>query len=129
MDDLTTRILREINKGDATFANLEDLPGFGGGEAALMSQNCAGIMYWAGMSHEGCDGLLNLHSEGLWHMHHISPLAYVIDGRILKLPLAKKLRPYKQPHWLPAVLKPGLNCPNSICSKTIMKGQFQGVAG
>ena len=32
------------------------------------------------------------------------PLVYLVDGKILALPLAKSLRHYKQPHWLPVVL-------------------------
>ena len=33
-------------------------------------------------------------------------LTYAIDGQILQLPLAKRVRPYKKPHWLPVVMHP-----------------------
>lgn len=32
------------------------------------------------------------------------PLVYLVDGKVLTLPLAKSLRHYKKPHWLPVVL-------------------------
>ena len=33
-------------------------------------------------------------------------LVYLADGRVPNMPIAKRLHPYQEPHWLPVTLRP-----------------------
>lgn len=123
MTDLITLILREIDKGDASFADLAAIPDFNG-SLSLVSQDCPNIVYWSNVSHDAAHALLQLQGDGLWHFHPTNLLVYAIGGHIMRLPIAKRMRPYKMPHWFPVILLPGLNCGDRKCPRTAMKSRF-----
>lgn len=58
------------------------------------------------MTDEACRALTELLDEQVIHMVPAQFLTYLIDGATLTLPLAKSTVDYKQPHWLPVVLRP-----------------------
>jgi hypothetical protein len=76
------------------------------GDIELSFEAVNGVL-WAGMSQAFADALELLRSQGRVHVHGTSPLVYLIDGGMLRLPVAK--RPpkggYKQPHWVPVCLR------------------------
>ncbi len=65
------------------------------------------IVLWSGLSIELVDAILGLlHAEELF-LHPTTMLTYLGDGWLLNLPLAKRpsASGYKQPRWLPCVLR------------------------
>jgi hypothetical protein len=40
-------------------------------------------------------------------MEHVPVLVYVADGALPDLPVARTLRRYKRPHWLPVAFRRG----------------------
>lgn len=95
---------------NVSFAELDQLTGFrdreNGFEIGWRSQN---IVFWSGISEEGCDALDAALDADLIHYHPTSAFIYLLDGTMPQLPVAKQVRTYKQPHWLPVVLKLGPN--------------------
>jgi hypothetical protein len=59
------------------------------------------IVAWIGVSQECIHALQDLLLNEQISLHSTQPLTYLIDGCALKLPLAKSVRQYKKPHWLP----------------------------
>lgn len=66
------------------------------------------IVLWAGMSPEYVEVVESLRSSGRVILDAGSPLAYLVDGGALRLPIAK--RPpkagYREPHWAPVFFRP-----------------------
>jgi hypothetical protein len=65
------------------------------------------VVLWSGISPAAADALKLLLEAGECHFRPTSALTYLCDGMMLKLPLVKRSRHYKTPHWCPCVLKPG----------------------
>jgi hypothetical protein len=67
------------------------------------------IVFWSGVSKELHEAIREAIVSGRIHAAPTVPLTYMIDGRMLDLPIAK--RPpksgYKQTRWLPVVFNPG----------------------
>ena len=66
------------------------------------------IIIWAGMSKEFIDIMEQVRVRGNVSIDGTSYFVYLCDGGVLRLPIAKrpsKKRPYKTPHWAPAVLR------------------------
>lgn len=63
------------------------------------------VILWAGMSPEFVEAVLGL--RGRAEPEPCDMLVYLIDGRLLSLPLAKRIpkHGYKEPHWVPAVFR------------------------
>jgi hypothetical protein len=62
------------------------------------------LYVWAGVSDDFSDAY-----RELWDGHEIkgcptTAMIYYIDGQTLTLPVAKKYRPYKKPHWYPIAI-------------------------
>jgi len=74
------------------------------------------IVFWAGMTAEAAEVLRELVHEGLIIMLPTSPWTYLIDGRSLRLPVAKRAasHAYKTPHWAPVVFRPPERVPVKI---------------
>jgi hypothetical protein len=87
-----------------TFAELSRLEGFSGDREVEMRPNC---LLWTGVSEEAAQALLGLIKEQRVHFHPTTSLTYLIDGTMLRLPLARSVREYKKPHWLPVVINRG----------------------
>ena len=64
---------------------------------------------WVGFTEEFYKVIQELMKEQAIHMVPASYMSYMIDGCMLRLPLAKSAKGYKKPHWLPVVFRPGPN--------------------
>lgn len=103
---LKQRILDYVRATDhVSFAELGNhFEGFTGGDHALCKAH--NIILWAGMTEEAVQAMMSLLTEKLITPHPSSQLVYLIDGRSLTLPIVKRVRKYKNPHWLPVTLRP-----------------------
>jgi hypothetical protein len=73
--------------------------------AILPAENCC---LWAGCSEELAAAIGRLvSSDSPVRMVGTSSLTYRLDGQSLRLPIAKKIRPYKELRWLPVCFRPG----------------------
>jgi hypothetical protein len=76
------------------------------GEWAIELPGYHNIIMWGGMSKEFIDIMGAVQKTGQIECAPTSPLTYIADGRMMRMPLAKQLRQYKELHWLPVVLNP-----------------------
>jgi hypothetical protein len=56
---------------------------------------------WHGVSQEGLDAINMLLEQGLIVCRSTNPLVYLIDGALLRYPIARRWKSYKKPHWMP----------------------------
>jgi len=61
------------------------------------------LFYWINASESFVKALGELIADQTLKVKAVSPLIYAIDGLTLQLPIAKRLRKYQKPHWLPVV--------------------------
>lgn len=102
--------IRALLQGDdnISFAELRQLDGFPGKFSyEIADPPAANIVLWIGVSEEAIDALNELASVGEIHFWPTSPLVYLCDGALLKLPVARGVRRYAKPHWLPAMVRRG----------------------
>jgi hypothetical protein len=101
--------VREYIKGrnNVSWAELMRLKGFKGDREIRHTQ--LNIVEWSGVSEAALDIMDKLLSEGFCHRYPTSTLVYLMDGRMLRLPLAHRppKNGYKEPHWLPVVFRLG----------------------
>ena len=91
-----------------TFVEMEDtLDEQDRGDSVLFLGGYENILLWHGLSKELCKEIEEAIASGLLVPHPTSLITYMIDGCHLNLPLAKQLRKYKEPHWLPVCFEPG----------------------
>jgi hypothetical protein len=108
LEDAAVAYVRE--RDWVTFTELQQrLAGFMPleGTMSLELHDCPNAVLWAGMSEELTDllhGLLRGKRLFLWPC---STLCYLVDGGVLTLPLAKRLRPggFAKPRWVVAALR------------------------
>ena len=101
---LRTAILNLVcEKKSVSMIEIMRLPGTEGEFTFEAFNNC---IIWDSISQEGLEAISSLMWGNLIEPHGASVLIYLIDGGHLKLPLAKKERAYKHPHWLPIVFEP-----------------------
>ena len=101
MSPMAEQILAMVtNKGNVSFAELERIEGFGGGdlEMCIPGHN---LVMWQGLTSEAGDALEELRE--LIHPKPTSVLVYLIDGKVPHLPVVKSGRRYKKPHWAPLI--------------------------
>lgn len=111
MTDLYDLAVEHIRTHDYTtiaeivrIAEEADIPAEGG-IAVLAAENCC---LWAGCSEELAAAIERLVSSASpVRMVGASSLTYLLDGQSLRLPIAKKIRPYKKLRWLPVCFRPG----------------------
>jgi hypothetical protein len=60
------------------------------------------VVMWVGLSKEGADVIKKFIAEQ--RVEACEWMAYLIDGSMLSLPIVKRNRTYKKPHWLPIKL-------------------------
>jgi len=102
MRDLILRFVHE--QPGATFVELcREIPGFSG-KFKSTAGDYPNIVLWENVSAEAIDVLTQLEADGKIRFKPTVPLTYMADGEILRLPIAKGLKEYKSPHWLPVVL-------------------------
>lgn len=106
IDRIAAAIVEEMKfNNHVSFAELENkIEGFGGNWAFEIPER--GIVFWF-VSHAAADALNRLKAAGVFHFAPTVFLVYMADGRCLDLPIAKKVGPYKQPHWAPVTLVRG----------------------
>ncbi len=73
------------------------------GEKALYPTGFENIVLWAHVSPEFSAIITKLLREERIYAHASSVFIYMVDGRIPRLPVAKQMRQYKNPHRLPVV--------------------------
>ncbi len=102
-----------VRSGDASFAELEQLLRKRGvdtkGQFAIHPDGKPNTILWAGLSKEASRIMRAVMAWPGFDIHVTDMLVYAIDGLIPGgLPLAKRNqeRDYKQPRWLPTVIKP-----------------------
>lgn len=92
-------IINCISKGGVSFVELmREVPGFRGDNRMINAKN---MVYWDGISDEAAQTLLDLQNENIIEKTPCHPVIYVCDGGGMNLPLVKRDRTYKKPHWLP----------------------------
>jgi|AGTN01.1.fsa_nt_gi hypothetical protein len=76
------------------------------GEYAIYLDNkgSSNMLIWTGMSEELSMAIQELVAEQKIEHLPCSAVVYGLDGRILALPVATKIKKYTTPHWLPCVL-------------------------
>ena len=99
-----------LSRRSVSFVELEKgIEGFAGEKAMILhGDGYDNIVLWDGVSEEAAAALDELRSDGRIHFTPTNVLVYLIDGIVPDLPIAKSRRKYKKPHWLPAVLNPGM---------------------
>lgn len=84
-----------------TFVELEHhVDGFSGDMELFIMDN---IVLWQGISTEAMEAISELMKAKLIKPDPANPLVYVIDGKVIDLPLVKNNVNYKKPRWLPVV--------------------------
>lgn len=87
-----------------SFAELSNnIDGFDGDFTFSLMEN---FILWDGMSEEAGLALDDLLKEKKIKIDEATALTYLMDGKSLKLPIAKQCRKYKTPRWLPVVFNP-----------------------
>jgi len=97
------------NRGGVSFAELSKIDGFNGDrEISFDSAKFSNIIVWSGVSEEAVSSLRKLVDNKSYHFHPTSSLTYMADGAMLNIPIAKSVRHYKTPHWIPTVINIGM---------------------
>ena len=112
---LKTQIEEFITKRDhVTYAELSNhIPGFKRkvpeGELSYLIEDGRfdNLIFWVNVSDEAVAALDRLMRDGRIHRVPTSALVYFADGKALSIPIAKKVRSYKKPHWFPVCFRPG----------------------
>jgi len=103
MKTIKEKILDMIIKagGGISFVNLEKINGFSGNRD--LYDDKTSILYWQKVSKAALKAINELLKEEKIEMKStsFSYMAYMIDGKLIALPVAKGLRKYKALHWLP----------------------------
>jgi len=126
--------VRESGHTGTTFPLLEDRYGKQMSGNFTMSFPKRNFVLWVDVSETFCEaldilGVFNL-DRGKIHIHPSDPMAYLIDGGTLNIPVVKQPNHhYKDPRWLPVSFyighkcEDGTPCPNS--TKNIEKSDIQ----
>ena len=105
-ETLKDRVRAYIESTDyVSYAELAHrFPEFKGGDyATFLAEN---LVLWANMTQEAADAINALRAEGHIKIQPSSIFVYLADGMTMSLPIAKRVRAYKKPHWAPTTLRP-----------------------
>lgn len=107
-EDMKEKVLEYIRKNEtASYAELEryfDRCGYDWqGALEWYSEENPNVVFWSGWNEEAFTILTELQEEGKIENAPCSTLVYLIDGRMLTLPVVRQARQYKTLHWLPVV--------------------------
>lgn len=84
-----------------SFAELSrEIPGFQG-DHEMCDLNFPNVIVWPQVSPAGIIALKELLESEQLFMHAANPLVYAVDQMIPRMPLARGLKAYKSPRWLP----------------------------
>lgn len=84
-----------------TFAELMNFEGARGECEISAAPDYPNLIMWSGISLEASEALRELVNEKKIERQSCSSFTYLIDGSVLKIPVAKNLKNYKKPRWLP----------------------------
>ena len=107
MTDITLeeRVVAFITErgGGVSFVELErEFPEeFDGQEHAMSLMDYENIMLWQPVSLAMADALTSASNNGRIVMKPASEFVYFLDGKVFRLPIARKARHYKRARWLP----------------------------
>lgn len=73
------------------------------GDYAICPDN-KNIILWNGWNEISIQLILELKKENLIDLEFCSTIIYMIDGKAINLPIAKKPYQYKTEHWLPTLI-------------------------
>jgi hypothetical protein len=110
MTSLAEKILELVTvRKHVTFVELDRIEGFSGGdlEISIGNEQASNIVLWQRLTREAVTALEELRQTKKIHQLPASVLSYLIDGKSLRLPLAKRAQHYKEPHWMPVYFNPG----------------------
>lgn len=104
MKETILNLLRQ--KGDGvSFVELSRIDGFNGKtEYGYPEKN---IFLWFHCSETAITALTELNDAKQIEFRPTDKLVYFVDGGIPKAPIAKSVRTYSKPHWLPSTLYRG----------------------
>lgn len=71
----------------------------------IYSDVCDKVMFWSDWSKEAIDLINELQTEKKIRKEPCQPIIYLIDGKTINLPIVRKLKDFKTPHWLPTVFE------------------------
>ena len=98
---LEERIMKYLLKDHVTFAEIEDT--FGSGDCALVFGD--NMIIWPNLPEEVFKCITSLWDKRKVLFQPTQIITYLVDGRALDLPIAKRDINYKHPHWLPVVIR------------------------
>lgn len=102
MKDEMLRFIQEQTQ--VSFAELERHFGEQAAGEYVLFAGASNVILWDNVSEEFVLAFRKLQEDNLIRMTPTSPLTYLINGRVLKYPLAKRVL-YSSTHWLPVILK------------------------
>ena len=80
------------------------------GEGDIEMGDFANVALWGGVSRAFVDTVNEVLRTQLVCRQPVSVMRYLLDGTYLTLPLAKRLRDYAKPRWLPVCFRPIERC-------------------
>ena len=101
--DLETRISNRLVTDDyVSFAELaKSFPEEFHADNGVSLNIRRNLIIWSGITERGARAIGNLLSEKQIACYPAQPLIYLCDGLALNLPIARRIRDYAKPHWLP----------------------------
>lgn len=70
------------------------------GDRSLELSDYKNLVLWTGLSDELVEAVSSAIAEGQLHLWPATDMTYLLDGFHLNLPEAKRVQPYKEPHWI-----------------------------
>lgn len=92
--------------GGVSFVEIEEFHGKENcrGPIGMCFPEAENVFTWMGVNQAFIDQMRRLKTSLRVIFWPTSYLTYLVDGVYVEMPLAKKLRNYKTPHWVPTVL-------------------------
>ena len=106
MGDRIVKAMKDKGGKGISFVELSNaVEGFDGDYGLEWGEEDSNIFLWMSMSKEAINAFQDLFKEGIIEVASTHPLVYIIDGRIPKHPIAKRINhKYKKPRWLPVAM-------------------------
>lgn len=75
------------------------------GDFNIQAGEIENVIYWIGWNREALEIIAGLLKRGKIKKIPAKELTYLLDGKCLKYPIARRTKIYKNPHWLPIVFE------------------------
>ncbi|WP_428025084.1 hypothetical protein [Arcobacter sp.] len=109
MKAMILNLLKEKRSEGISFAQIENMFDDNNidynGDHIIRSSKYKKIYYWLNMSDDFSRAIIELRKEDKIEFSECNVIIYLADGKIIKDPLARKAIEYKEPHWLPVLIK------------------------